>query len=115
MKIIKTNPSFKRLTLSSLKPIDKSLFINDVRQLENASKNLDVILKSTKRDFPYRQTRLSMSAIKITARPQKLSFFEKLFGRRTVVSFFPTGQLHDLVSGEKAFEEFFKKTISKVK
>ena len=55
-------------------------------------------------DFPYSSAkipRLRISALKISARPLKLGFWDKLFNKRTVTDYFPIGNMKNSVIYDK--------------
>lgn len=98
----------------------KPTHINYVLNIKNLGKyrtdpNIDVFIKSTIKDFPYQYGgKMPVSAIKISARPTKISFWEKLLGKRTVTEYFPTGNL-SIVKNNESINDVFNRVISKVK
>lgn len=117
------------MTLSELKVSFKSIKIGklssseiiqlpDEKTLEYISQNADVKLKGVNKNFPYRNGTISIRAIKITARPKGLTFFQKLFGKKTITDYYPTSlNLKQYIKFDfkGTFEEFLKKIIEKTK
>ena len=118
MKIYVTNLSFKGININKLRPIDM-LYVADIKKFEKFTDGVDVFLKSVNREFPhkgYKHSTIPSNAIEIAARPKNLSFFEKLFGKRTQKGYYPVGNLRDFVESPKpTFEELLKDVVSKVK
>ena len=116
MKIQQKRVNFKSIDCSRLGAMAK-LHVGNPEQLEDMSKNVEVILKDTKHKFPYRKTFMDVNSIKIIARKKGLNFIEKLLGYHTVVDYFPIGNLRNLIKFKFKgdFTEFFKKTIAKVR
>ena len=116
MKVQTGKINFKSIDTSRVQGIG-TIHIPDRKILERISQNVDVKLSSVNKSFPYRNTSMSISSIKITARPKGLNFIEKLFGYRTVVDYYPFGNLKPIIKFKfkGSFEDFLKKTIAKVK
>ena len=113
MNIKKVTPSFRGLNVSKLNAID-AMSVDNIERYRNLAENYDVSLKSTKKDFPYRKSSMTVNAIKISARPKNLGFWDKLLGRKTVIEYFPT-RMRELIEYKKCFAQVFKETIAKVK
>ena len=112
----KHSPNFKSVNIDRLVGPGQ-IYVTDRKDLEKMSEGVDVILKNTKRNFPYRKTTMSVDAIKIIVRPEGLGFWSKLFGKQTVVDYFPFGNLKPMIEFDfkGTFMDFLKKTIAKVK
>ena len=115
MKIQPTQLSFKGININRLKSLDR-ISLPDLNSFEKMAENVDVFLKSTRKSFPYKGSTLTPNTVEILARPKNLSFFEKLFGKKTQKAYYPVGILRDLIDEPKpSFEELFKTVVSKVK
>ena len=113
MKTDKIKPNFTGLQICNIKPLH-TIYIKNIKYLEKLASGKDVFIRSTTKDFPYRKSMVSVSSLEILVRPQKLNFFQKLFGTKTVREYFPTGNYKDLIKFNETFEDVFKKAISKV-
>lgn len=114
MKINGVKPSFKGLHFKNIKPIDR-IYLPNLEQFESLAKGIDVFLKSTTHSFPFHNTSLKISAIKISARPKNLGFWEKLFGLKTKTGYFPVGNCRSIIDFKHSFAEVLSNVISQVK
>ena len=114
MKTGKIN--FKSIDTRKLSGMGK-IYIPNINLLEKITQDVDVKLSSVQKDFPYRKTTMTVPSIKITARPKGLNFIEKMLGKKTVVDYFPTGNLRELITFDfkGSFADFLRKTVSKIK
>ena len=114
MKINEIKHSFRGLSIKGINPIDR-IALPNIEQFENLTKSVDVFLKSTTHGFPFHNTLLETSAIKISARPKNLGFWERLFGLKTKTDYFPVGNCRDIIDFNHSFEEVLSNVISQVK
>lgn len=106
--------NFKGLHIGKLIPIHV-IHVNELKSLEKYTDGVDVFVKSVSKKFPYGKSEMDVSAIEIAARPLKLGLIDRLFGRKTVKSYFPAGVLRPLIEFNDTLENLFIKTVEKVK
>lgn len=112
----KYRPNFKSIDYRKLRALDAIHLPNDKGIIEKMAEGIDVFLKSTVKSYPYHNSTLPVNSIKIIARPKNLTFFERLLGKKTVVGYFPTGNLRSIIEyNEAKFEDVFAKVVSQVK
>ena len=109
------NTNFKGINVSkNIKPLHR-MYLAELKNLEQYASGIDVFISSAVKNFPYRRGTFPISSIKISARPQKLNFWEKLFGKKTVSGYVPVGNMSNYVEGNKSFREVFMDVVSKAK
>lgn len=103
MKVSEIKPSFKSLKVGRMSAIGR-IYLSSYSEMEKLAEKADVFIKLSEKDFPYKNdkvTRMNCTALKISARPLNLSFWEKLAGKKTVTEYFPIGNMRQSVIYDK--------------
>ena len=90
-----------------------SVHLGEIKEMESITSGVDVFIRSVVKKFPYRKSTMTLPAIEFSARPQNLSFWEKLCGKKTVKDYFPTGNIGELIREGKTAMDIFKDVVAK--
>ena len=88
-------------------------YIRDLKDMDKIAAGIDVFISSVTKSLPYRKSSVTVPAIKISARPQNLSLWERLLGKKTVTEYYPTGNIGELMRGETRLQTVFENIASK--
>ena len=119
MKTNKIEPSFQRLKIGKI-PAYCIAHLPTYKEMEKLTDKADVFIKICEKDFEYKGDRIqkiNVPALKISARPLNLGFFEKLFNKKTVTEYFPVGNMRVSVvyDDNKTITDVISDVVSKVK
>lgn len=119
MKTEKIQQSFGQLKIGKLSAVGR-ISLPIPKELEKLSKGADVFIKTCEKEFPYKSNpnrTMGTEALKISARPLKLGFWDRLFNKKTVTGYYPIGNMKDSVIYDttKTVADVIKDLVAKVK
>ena len=119
MKTVKIHQNFGRLRVGKLSNIGR-VVLPPQEELKKLTEKADVFIKTCEKEFLYKSNpnrTMGTEALKISARPLKLGFWDKLFNKKTVTEYYPIGNMKDSViyDTKKTVVDVIKDVVAKVK
>ena len=96
MKTVKIHQNFGRLRVGKLSNIGR-VVLPPQEELKKLTEKADVFIKTCEKEFLYKSNpnrTMGTEALKISARPLKLGFWDKLFNKKTVTEYYPIGNMN---------------------
>lgn len=89
------------------------IYLSNLKELSKNTSNVDVFLSSSTKEYPYLKHNgtLDVPCIKISVVPKGLNFIQRMFTDKRYVTYFPTGNMRELIGYKENFDDVFLRIV----